>query len=215
MERRIETKQDYAYRVLKDRIVTGSLLPGQRIVVNRFAQDLGTSAIPVREALLRLESERLVTIKPHIGAIVSLMTGDMIQKTLESMAVMEGYATRLAYPHAERLMGKLERHNEAMLKAIGSEDWDRYSAANRRFHFTLYEACENEVLVDTITNLWTQLDSYLSVAAFNLIPDRALGSTQEHERMMAMLAAPDTDLLALELLAREHKINTAKRLKAS
>ena len=212
MVTRIETKQDYAYRVMKERISSGVLLPGQRIVVNRVANDIGTSAIPVREALVRLESERLVTIRPHIGAIVALITKTTVLETLENLAVLEGYATRLAHQRAPEILAELEAADAAMLAAIAEEDWETFSARNRSFHFTIYGVCGNAVLVDTITNLWAQLDTYLSGDAFNLMPDRATGSIAEHEQIVRMLADGDTDHMHLELLARKHKLNTAKRL---
>lgn len=208
----MQTKQDYAYQEIRERIISGILLPGQRIVVNRLASEVGTSAIPVREALLRLESEGLVTLTPHIGAVVSLITGETIERTLESLAVMEGYATRLALPRGAEVMGGLQRYTAAMEAGLKNEDWAAFSEANRQFHFAIYEACENDVLVNTIRSLWGQLDSYLSAAAFYLMPDRATGSIKEHHEIMAMLGDPASDPLDLELAARHHKINTAKRL---
>ena len=211
----MQTKQDHAYQILKRRITQGSLLPGQRIVVNRMAQEIGTSAIPVREALLRLEAEGLVEITPHVGAVVTLVTGQKIEMTLETLAVMEGYATRLASDRADEILPDLRRSQSRMRAAAERGDWETFSAANRRFHFALYEVVDNKVLTKTIEDLWTQLDSYLSASAFYLMPDRALGSVEEHDRILAELAGPETDLDVLEALARTHKFNTAKRLRPS
>lgn len=209
----MQTKQDHAYRTLKDQIARGVLLPGQRIVVNRFAQQIGTSAIPVREALLRLDAEGLVDITPHVGAVVTHITGKMIEMTLETLAVMEGYATRAAADHAADVVPTLERLHEAMTRAAKREDWASFSRKNREFHFAIYEAVDNTVLTKTIEDLWSQLDSYLNAAAFYLMPDRALGSVEEHGRIIAALRAAEPDLDEIEALAREHKLNTAKRLR--
>lgn len=209
----MQTKQDHAYRILKRRITQGSLLPGQRIVVNRMAQEIGTSAIPVREALLRLEAEGLVEITPHVGAVVTLVTGQKIEMTLETLAVMEGYATRLAADRAEEILPDLQRSQARMREAAERGDWEAFSTANRRFHFAMYGVVDNKVLTKTIEDLWTQLDSYLSASAFYLMPDRALGSVEEHDRILAELAASEADLDVLEGLARTHKFNTAKRLR--
>lgn len=209
----MQTKQDHAYHELRTRITTGELLPGQRIVVNRFAQSIGTSAIPVREALLRLESEGLVTITPHVGAVVTHITGQRIEMTLEALAVLEGYATRLAVPHAADIVDDLQKLHVDMEAAARAEKWDVFSRENREFHFKIYAAVENTVVTKTIEDLWSQLDLYLSSAAFFLMPDRALGSVREHAEIIAALRDPDTDLDALEALARTHKMNTAKRLR--
>ena len=209
----MQTKQDHAYALLKESILDGSLLPGQRIVVNRFAQQIGTSAIPVREALLRLDAEGLVEITPHVGAVVTHITGEKIVTTLETLAVMEGYATRLAAGRVDPVLSELEALQSRMRRAAESEDWDDFSRANRTFHFTIYSVVENDVLVGTIEGLWSQLDSYLSAAAFFLIPDRAMGSLEEHDRILTGLRDPAGDLSALEDAARTHKMNTASRLK--
>lgn len=206
------TKQDYAYEAIKERITTGELLPGQRIVVSRLAQEIGTSAIPVREALLRLESEGLVSLTPHIGAVVSLITGERIEKTLEALAVLEGYATRLALPRSDEFIDVLVGIDRTMVEAMEREDWEAFSEANRAFHFAIYDYCDNEPLVSAIRALWGQLDSYMSAAAFFLMPDRAQGSITEHHQIMGMLRSPGTDPLLLELAARAHKIGTARRL---
>lgn len=209
----MQTKQDHAYALLKESILDGTLLPGQRIVVNRFAQQIGTSAIPVREALLRLDAEGLVEITPHVGAVVTHITGEKIVTTLETLAVMEGYATRLAAGRVGPVLDELEALQARMRTAAESEDWDDFSRANRAFHFTIYSVVDNDVLVGTIEGLWSQLDSYLSAAAFFLIPDRAMGSLEEHARILHGLRDPSADLGALEDAARTHKMNTASRLK--
>jgi len=211
----VETKQGYAYRVLKEQITSGILLPAQRIVVNHVSAQLGISSIPVREALVRLESERLVTIRPHIGAIVSLVTTAMVHETLEALAVAEGYATRLARPRADAIGVRMRDAQNRMALAYANESWEDFSASNRSFHFALYEACENTVLIDQLKQLWAQLDSYLSSAAFNLMPDRAGTSVHEHERIIELLSDPSADDLELELYAREHKMNTLRRLTAT
>lgn len=209
----MQTKQEYAYEAIKDGITTGELLPGQRIVVSRLAHEIGTSAIPVREALLRLEGEGLVTITPHVGAVVTLVTGQMIEMTLESLAVMEGYATRLAASQAASIIPELERHHVAMEEAAEQEKWDAFSRENRLFHFAVYAVVDNSVVTRTIGDLWSQLDSYLSASAFYLMPDRARGSIVEHARIIALLKDPEVNLDELEHVAREHKFNTANRLR--
>lgn len=211
----IETKQDYAYKYLRQQIISGGLLPGQRVVVNRIADEIGTSIIPIREALVRLESEGLVTIKAHSGAVVALMTKDAVLNNLEALAVLEGYATRLALPHAPAIITELESANERMRATLAVNEWEEFNLANRTFHHVIYGACKNDILVATIGSLWVRQDTYLSTGVFNLIPDRATGSVAEHEGLVNMLKSPNTDPYALELAARTHKLNTAQRFRVA
>ncbi len=208
----VETKQDFAYRFLKEKIAEGVLLPGQRIIVSRIAKEIGTSVIPIREALVRLEAERLIDSKPHIGAVVALATKTMVLDTLEGLAVLEGYATQLAWDNAGKVVPSLRETNDLMSKAFHAKDWEGFTRHNRAFHLAITEASGNEALIHTINGLLRQLDSYLSGAAFNLMPDRAGSSIEEHERIIELLLAAEPDREELERTARQHKLATVERL---
>ncbi|MEX2534596.1 MAG: GntR family transcriptional regulator [Trueperaceae bacterium] len=205
-----QTKQEMAYNFLKQKIMSRQLLPGQRIVTSQIAQEIGTSGMPVREALFKLQSERLVEMTPHVGAVVSLTTPEDIVKVLEPLAVLEGYATRLALPVAPSIEKRLQAWDSKMKQALAAEQWDQFSHYNREFHFQIYGQCQNEALVESIRGLWTRLDSYLSTTSFYLIPQRARGSLSDHERIVQVLVDPESDPLELEMFARQHKLNTAK-----
>ncbi|MEX2540735.1 MAG: GntR family transcriptional regulator [Trueperaceae bacterium] len=205
-----QTKQEMAYRFLKQKIVSRQILPGQRIVTSQIAQEIGTSGMPVREALFKLQSEKLVEMTPHVGAVVALTTSDDIVSVLEPLAVLEAYATRLALPIAPTVEKQLRNLDTKMKKALAEEHWDRFSLHNREFHFLIYAQCRNASLVETIQALWSRLDSYLSTTSFYLIPQRAQGSLSDHEQIVQMLANAATDPLEIELFAREHKLNTAR-----
>lgn len=205
-----QTKQEMAYRFLKQQIVSGHILPGQRIVTSQIAQEIGTSGMPVREALFKLQSEKLVEMTPHVGAVVALTTSEDIVSVLEPLAVLEAYATRMALPITSGIEKQLRSLDAKMKKALAEEQWDKFSFYNREFHFLIYSQCSNPSLVETIQGLWSRLDSYLSATSFYLIPQRAKGSLSDHEQIVQMLADPATEPLQLELFAREHKLNTAK-----
>jgi DNA-binding GntR family transcriptional regulator len=206
------TKQDRAYHFLRDAIVGGALLPGQRLLPGEIGRRLGMSGVPVREALLRLQSERLVTIEPHVGAVVALVGLREVAQTMTVLSLLEGYATRLARPHAVTLVGDLAGLNAEMGMALKRRDWDRLSHLNRAFHRRIYEVCDNDALVASIDALWTRLDGFMSATSFYLIPERAAGSVEEHARIVDMLSDPRTDPLQLELFAREHGLRTVKSL---
>jgi DNA-binding GntR family transcriptional regulator len=206
------TKQDRAYRFLRGGITRGRFLPGQRILPNEIGKELGMSGVPVREALLRLQSERLVAIEPHLGAVVALISGREIVQDLTVLSVLEGYATRIALDRASPIVGELRKLNEDMRQALRCKAWDTVSHLNRAFHRKIYDLSDNEALVRAIGSLWLHLDSFMSATSFYLIPERAAGSIEEHERIVEMLADPATDSLELELFAREHGLRTVRSL---
>ena len=62
------SKVDLVYKAILDGVKKGDYLPGDRIVISRVAKENGCSEIPVREALRRLESEKIVELVPNKGA---------------------------------------------------------------------------------------------------------------------------------------------------
>ena len=88
--------RDVVFNTLRDAILTGKLVPGERLMENQLAEKLGVSRTPVREALRMLELENLVELVPRKGAQVLDMSEKDIINILEVRGVLEGLATGLA-----------------------------------------------------------------------------------------------------------------------
>lgn len=211
--RAMRTKRDVAYEYIKSQILAGRLLPGQRIVLSQIASELDMSAVPVREALFQLSNEHLVAVTPHVGAMVAVANVDSLVRIIEPLAVLEGYATRLARSSASlaSVLAELRHKNEEMRRHVAQEDWQGVSRSNKAFHFVLYEASGNDVLLSSIRGLWERLEAHLGLWSFHLIPQRAASSVGDHDTIIEMLEDPAADELELELFAREHKLETGRR----
>lgn len=208
------TKKDLAYEFIKRCIQEKRLLPGQRITAAHLAEEIGISVLPVREALLTLEAERLVTITPYVGAVVSWVSAEDIHEVIRLLAVLEGFATAEAARHRAELEHALEALNEKLQLALNSSMWEWFIELNRSFHFTIYEASGNAQLVDNIRIFWSQLDAMLAVTAFHLVPNRAAEDVREHGVITRLLLDPTTDPWELERVGREHRLRTASYLRA-
>ena len=135
------TKQQAIYQHLKERILEGTLPPGQRLIIDDIADDLGLSIIPVREALQLLQSERLVEIRPHAGATVAPITPESIEEVFTILEGMEAMAVR-------RVCKRMTQNLDAVLvKLIGQMDTaeqanavEKWSALNMEFHLALSDA---------------------------------------------------------------------------
>lgn len=206
------TKKDLAYDFIKRRILEKRLLPGQRITAAQIAEEIGTSVLPVREALLSLEAERLVTITPYVGAVVAWVSPDEVFEVISMLAVLEGYATAQALPRAKALGKDLPAINARLKAALRQEMWSWFIELNREFHFTIFEAADNGVLLENIRVFWSQLDTMLAATSFHLVPNRAREDVDEHTELIALLASPEPDPLTLELAARRHRLRTATYL---
>src|SRR5690606_28303287 len=156
------TKKDLAYDFIKRRILEKRLLPGQRITASQVAEEIGTSVLPVREALLSLEAERLVTITPYVGAVVAWVSADEVIEVINLLAVLEGYATSLAAQRQQSLAKTLPAVNQKLRAALQQAMWSWFIELNREFHFRIFEAAGNGVLLENIRVFWSQLDTMLA-----------------------------------------------------
>jgi DNA-binding GntR family transcriptional regulator len=131
------TVKDQLVDLLRDEIVRGTFEPGQHLRLENIATRFDISTMPVREALRELESEGLVTIYPHRGAVVTELTVEDLQDIYDIRATLEAMATRLAVPRMNKASYKeLESIVEQMDAQLG------HVAAlvklNHQFHSTLY-----------------------------------------------------------------------------
>lgn len=105
-------------------IFTGALRPGDRIPQAEIADDLGVSRLPVREAVIELARDGLVTMEPHSGAFVAPFDAEIIRQHFEIVGLVQGIAaeTLVEEPDAaaiERLRGLTERIDAATVAGDG------------------------------------------------------------------------------------------------
>lgn len=180
--------------------------------INTVATEIGMSAVPVREALLQLEADGLVQITPHVGAVVASVSVDELLHVMETVSVLEGYATALAHPHIKKTLPRLKSATMAMQKAHDEQDWEAFNKWNREFHEAIYQQCPNKDLVSTIHDFWDRGDSLRGRTIFFRIPTRADSSVHEHLEIIKYLSEPTTDPAVIEASARNHKLNTLNAL---
>jgi DNA-binding GntR family transcriptional regulator len=203
------SKQQYAYQLLRARILDGSYGPGYRIIIDQIAREIETSAIPIREALRQLESDGLIQFKPYSGALVTPINENEYLETLSVLAVIEGYATAISsrrFP-MERIP-ELKNIIEEMKEALAGLDFITFGKLNRAFHALTYEYCDNHYLVENIRSTWKRLDS-IRRSGSTFMPVRAKESIIEHEEIVRLLESK-ADSHVIESFVREHKMNTVK-----
>lgn len=132
--------------VLLQRIVSGELEPGARLVETRIAQELGTSQAPVREALRDLELLRLVESEPFRGARVRVFDEEEMLEVYPVRASLEELAARLATENLGGDVSALEAEFEAMRAAARRGDTNALVRHDIAFHRLIVEAAGNSVL---------------------------------------------------------------------
>src|SRR5919205_679845 len=134
------TKQERVYREVRERILGGTYVPGFRIVIDALAEEFGVSALPVREAIRRLEAEGLIVFRPNVGAQVAPADPGLFSEEMSVLAVLEGYATGLAAEHLTKEdIKRLNALTDAMVEAINRLDPLSFGRLNQEFHTVIYE----------------------------------------------------------------------------
>ncbi|MFD2215474.1 GntR family transcriptional regulator [Metabacillus endolithicus] len=200
-------KRQIAYEVIRKRIIEGVYVPGQRIIIDQIAKEVGSSHIPVREAIHQLESEELIEYTPNTGAVVKGVNDEIYKESLQVLALLEGYATAISTPYlSTQALETLKDYNQEMKEALSDFDFEKIGALNRTFHFFIYSYCPNQLLIKNIEQLWDRIDAVRKIrSSFTL--KRTPKSIEEHDQLISILQ-DDKNLIKIESLARQHKLNT-------
>ncbi|HUZ20439.1 MAG TPA: GntR family transcriptional regulator [Acidimicrobiales bacterium] len=204
-----QTKQERVYTAIRERILSGAYGPGYRVVIDALAEEFSVSALPVREAIRRLEAEGLVVYRPNAGAQVAPADPGLFDEEMSVLALLEGYATALAIPSlGSAEIDRLKQINDDMAEAMGRLDSLSFGRLNQEFHALIHERCPNTALVGLLRDVARRLDA-IRRTVFVQIPYRGAASVAEHRQLIELLErrAPDAEV---EALAREHKLNTVQ-----
>jgi DNA-binding GntR family transcriptional regulator len=199
---RFLTKQDLAYQALRRAIMRGELAPGSRVVIDDVAARLEVSIIPVREALARLERERLVEIRPHAGAVVTGLSKDDVAEVFTLMESLEAAAARPALSRAtDEDLAALDDLLDGLESARKRRDHERRLERNAAFHLELCRLAGMPLLSEfaaRVFDRWERLRRFFFADA----AEGTARADQEHRAIVAALRARDAD--RLERLLREH-----------
>ena len=204
------SKVDLAYQEIRRRIVEGTLRPGERLLIQNLAQQLGTSAGPIRESFRRLEAEGLVTIQPHIGATVAPVDVEDIWHSVLMLSRLGGLAAQLAAaPSAlsDQDLDRLGANVAAMDECVRANRLEEFHKLNHEFHRTIYGAARSKRLAAMIDNLFQTVGIVSHV--FEHLENYAAQSNQEHQAILEALRARDASLADERM--RQHIEEAGKR----
>jgi len=186
-----ETVQDRVYSVLRDRLMRGGFEPGQKLKIAELATALGTSAMPVREALNRLAAERAIESMPNRSVRVPSLSKESLRDLMEARFAIEGLAVaRAAQNMDEETLATLRQFIEAQSETDAEHVSEGSAQQNRAFHFAIYRRSGSAVLLPIIESLWLQFGPYLRVASERFDGREGRG-TNFHVEMVAALARGD------------------------
>lgn len=177
---------------LRDMIVRGELLGGEKIRMVELADTLGVSITPLREALKVLAEEQLVELLPNRGARVVTYTAEAADQLFDVIASLEGLAAeRAAMRMPGDALAEFEAMHAEMRGHFDAGEREPYFALNSRIHVQLIARSGNDVLIATHARLMVRANRgrYMAIVDNR----RWQEAMDEHEQLMAALRRRDAE----------------------
>lgn len=156
--RQFQTVGDMTYDVIRESILRGVFQPGERLRQDQLANLIGVSRIPVRSALLQLESDGLITFHPYRGAVVNKLSVDDMREIYELRRVLETHALRKAIK--AMTPERLERLEELARELNAISDGEEFLSRRMDFFSELYDGAHQPRLVGMIERLRAEAGRY-------------------------------------------------------
>jgi DNA-binding GntR family transcriptional regulator len=198
------TLSENVFRRIQSAIVKGEIAPGSKISEPELARTYGISRGPLREAIHRLEGQRLVVRIPHVGArVVSLSHAEMIElyeirESLEGMACRLA-AERMSQAEIDELRAVLDTHERDAAFQAGVGYYQQEGDFD--FHYRIIQGSGNRTLSQMLCGELYQLVRMYRIR-FSTTPNRPRQAFAEHHRILDAIADRDGELA--ELLMRRH-----------
>lgn len=197
-----KTRTQLVEEAIRTQILKGELKTGQPLRQDALAKEFNVSRIPVREALVQLEAQGLVSFEPHKGATVTELSPDKIDELFELRAVDELFELRavvechileraiqnMTDEDLERAREVRERFEAVVNSGDEVEEWSNY---NYEFHKALYAPANMPETMDVIYNLNTKCDRYIRMQL--LFTTGIKKAEQEHLTLFEMCQNRDID----------------------
>lgn len=185
------TAEHHVAEFLREKIIAGLIVRGQKLKQAELAASLGVSITPVREALRLLEAQGYVQVSAHRGAVVAPFLIEHVEEHYSLRMMLE---PQLAFYAAPRLdasdIAMLMEINDEMAAADPSTPHRVLRKNNFRFHFRLYERARQPQTLDFVHILWAKYPFDL----LTLIPDRPRSVFDEHGDILKALKSGDAKM---------------------
>lgn len=198
------TLAERVFERLQDDIVLGVLKPGARLGETELAGRYGVSRGPLREAIRRLESRKLILREPHVGARVASLSLDDLVEIYRVREALEGMAARLAAECMTKeevagLHATLSQHEQQQDLQEDTAYFQREGDLD--FHYRIIQGSHNKTLADLlIGEIYHLVRMYRY--QFSAVASRPQKALAEHRRIVEAIESGDADLA--EMLMRRH-----------
>jgi DNA-binding GntR family transcriptional regulator len=205
---------DQVYAMIRESILKGEMPAGTRLRVRDLAAQVGTSVMPVREAIRRLEEAGLAERSPHKGAVVKGLTLQELIHVYDVRRLLEVEAARLGAKGItpEETAG-MQAEYELMCTALEERRVIDYLDHDEALLTILYRAAGNPVLVQVIRGLWNQCRAYKIVGAQGAMDTPSSEPLRYHQQRL-VAAARDNDDKAAAAINDASLVDATERIRS-
>ena len=198
--------------LIRKRIFSGALKPGERIDEQALARDFGISRTPLREALKVLQNEGLVRLVPRRGCFVAQLTEHDLDEIYALIGLLEGAcAARAAETATPAELARLRQLTQRMAQVAAERNFRRYFEVNIAAHGAIHDLGGNswqKKLIEYLRSM-CRLSPHVSVGK---VPGRLEQSLAEHQELLAAIERREP--ARAEAVMRRHVANTRAALRA-
>lgn len=198
-----------AYETIVKRIICLEYQPSQHLEESHLVEDLGIGRTPVREALVRLQSENMVESHPNRGVVVRPITLQNTKAMFESMNIFEfGVVDISVTKNCTTGLEKMRAANREICETIAKDDLFGMVEANHLFHMAFARCSQNEFLIRAVHDVRNEAKrlSFLSynteIGSENTLENHYQSVVEEHKKIITLLEARDKT--GLKSLLQDH-----------
>src|SRR4030066_1290000 len=182
----VKSLKEQVYEYLREQMRRGEILPGSAIDREVTSKKLGVSKTPLRDALLQLETEDFVTIRPRRMVVVNSLTEKDIRNYSEVIGPLESMALLKAFDRLKPAdIEGMQALNDAMREAIAANDFDAYYEKNLAFHNIFLCHCGNDSLIKLVNNMKKRLYDFPRAKGF--VKEWEESSILEHQALIDLV----------------------------
>lgn len=178
--------KERAYKIIKQNIISCKFPPGSLLNEKDLVERIGASRTPIREALNRLEQEKLVTIVPQRGSFVTAITPQIIKDVYQVREMLEPCLVSRVTPLVTA--ADLEGFRECFSRLVPG-DYEAAIAVDNDFHNFIVRASDNNYLINLMENLYIQNDRIRAIMM--RMPQRLGETVEEHQAVIAAMLDRD------------------------
>lgn len=183
---------------LRQRIISGNLMPGARLIEQELATEFEVSRATLRDAFKALAFEGLLHIEPNRGATVNSISENELRELFDIRMMFEVHAVRsVALKSDNKLIKILRQQIKEMRTAVNDGNHDVYFDVAVHFHQQIMAGCSNTLLLTLYEQVKPRFQRYQSLLAW--LPESPSQSIEEHSKIVKAIADGDPDAAEKEI----------------